>query len=266
MSNEHNAAEGERDDALPSLEQIAHLDAFLEHLGAERRPASQRMTPQETTERVIAAQLQLACTGVEEPTPQFLRTLAQMVERAVARDQRRQHLTGLSRERFLGRAAQAAAAVGLVGVGAVADEVGRYPLPSLALVADAGHWYDVAAADELAHGQMKAFAAGGVLGYLVNEGGACMPSRPSARTWAAGSSRNRAPWACAVCATARSSVPMAASGRARHGSTCRASTCASRAGASTCAARRRMCRLCHSGRTASPHNGAAAVTIGLRTT
>jgi Rieske Fe-S protein len=39
------------------------------------------------------------------------------------------------------------------------------------LVADAGHWYDVAAADELAHGQMKAFAAGGVLGYLVNEGG-----------------------------------------------------------------------------------------------
>src|SRR2546425_775268 len=108
--------------SMPSLEQIAHLDAFLEHLGAERRPAPQRLTPQETTERVIAAQLRLACAGVEEPTPQFLHALAQTVERAVARDQRRQHPTGLSRGRFLGRAAQAAAAAGLVGVGAVADE------------------------------------------------------------------------------------------------------------------------------------------------
>ena len=34
MSNEHNVSGGERDDALPSLEQIAHLDAYLEHLGA----------------------------------------------------------------------------------------------------------------------------------------------------------------------------------------------------------------------------------------
>jgi nitrite reductase/ring-hydroxylating ferredoxin subunit len=169
MSNEHHVAGGERDDALPSLEQIARLDAFLEHLGAERRPAPQRMTLQETTERVIAAQLRLACAGVEEPTPQFLHALAQTVERALAQDQRRQHPMGLSRGHFLGRAAQAAAAASLVGVGAVADEVGRHALPSQALVADAGHWYDVAAADELASGQMKAFAAGGVLGYLVNE-------------------------------------------------------------------------------------------------
>lgn len=171
MSNEHNVSGGERDDALPSLEQIAHLDAFLEHLGAERRPAAQRMMRQETTERMLAAQLRLACAGVEEPTPQFLHALAQTVEHAMARDQRRQHPTGLSRGRFLGRATQAAAAAGLVGVGAVADEVGRHAFPSQALVADAGHWYDVAAADELASGQMKAFAAGGVLGYLVNEGG-----------------------------------------------------------------------------------------------
>src|SRR5207302_638158 len=69
---------------------------------------------EETTERVIAAQLRLACAGVEEPTPQFLHALAQTVERAVARDQRRQHPTGPSRGRFLGRAAQAAAAAGLV--------------------------------------------------------------------------------------------------------------------------------------------------------
>jgi cytochrome b6-f complex iron-sulfur subunit len=171
MSNEHNAAGGERNDARPTLEQIARLDAFLEHLGGERRPTPQRMTLQETTERVIAAQLRLACVGVEEPTPQFLYALAQTVERAVARDQRRPHPPGLSRGRFLGRAAQATAAAGLVGVGAVADEVGHHPLPSQALVADSGHWYDVAAADELASGQMKAFAAGGVLGYLVNKGG-----------------------------------------------------------------------------------------------
>jgi Rieske Fe-S protein len=171
MSNNHNSAGHQRDDALPSLEQIARLDAFLDQLGADRRPAPQCLTPQETTQHVLAAQLRLARSGVEEPTPQFLHALKQAVERAGAQDQRRQHPTGLSRGRFLGRAAQAAAAAGLVGVGAVADEMGRHLRPPQALVADAGCWYDVAAADELASGQMKAFAAGGVLGYLVNEGG-----------------------------------------------------------------------------------------------
>ena len=38
----------------------------------------------------------------------------------------------------------------------------------MALVAEQGRWYDIAAADELASGHMKPFAAGGVLGYLVN--------------------------------------------------------------------------------------------------
>ena len=32
-------------------------------------------------------------------------------------------------------------------------------------------WYDVGTVGELADGQIKGFAAGGILGYLINEGG-----------------------------------------------------------------------------------------------
>ena len=35
MSNEHNSAGGERDNALPSVEQVARLDAFLDQLIAD---------------------------------------------------------------------------------------------------------------------------------------------------------------------------------------------------------------------------------------
>src|SRR5207248_3222824 len=39
MSNEHTSAGGERDKALPSVEQVARLDAFLDQLVADRQPA-----------------------------------------------------------------------------------------------------------------------------------------------------------------------------------------------------------------------------------
>jgi nitrite reductase/ring-hydroxylating ferredoxin subunit len=78
---------------------------------------------------------------------------------------------GISRWRFLRVAAGAAAATGLVGVGVAADEVQRQLRQPHALVAGPGRWYDVAGATELTSGQMKAFAAGGILGYLINEGG-----------------------------------------------------------------------------------------------
>jgi nitrite reductase/ring-hydroxylating ferredoxin subunit len=57
-----------------------------------------------------------------------------------------------------------------IGAGFAADEAVRHPRQPQPLVAGRGHWYDVAAADEVATGQMKAFAAGGILSYLVNNG------------------------------------------------------------------------------------------------
>ena len=167
MSNEHNSAGGERDNELPSVEQVARLDAFLAQLGTDRQPTPSSLTPQETAERMLAAQLRLACAGVEEPTPQFLTALERAVAHAL-QDQRRNHHPDVSRGRLLRTAIRAATAAGLVGAGVATDTVGRHLQPSMALVAEPGRWYDIAAADELASGHMKPFAAGGVLGYLVN--------------------------------------------------------------------------------------------------
>jgi nitrite reductase/ring-hydroxylating ferredoxin subunit len=170
MSDQRTPPEGGRDDALPSVEQVARLDAFLDQLGAEQRPAAHELSAQETAERMLAAQLRLAREGVEEPAPEFLSALERTVTQAVAREQRMKGW-GISRWRFLRAAAGAAAATGLVGAGVGADELQRQLRQPHDLVAGPGRWYDIAAADELTSGQMKAFAAGGVLGYLINDGG-----------------------------------------------------------------------------------------------
>jgi cytochrome b6-f complex iron-sulfur subunit len=170
MSDQRTPPEGERDDVLPSVEQVARLDAFLDQLGAEQRPAPHQLSADETAERMLAAQLRLAREGVEEPAPEFLSALERTVTQAIAREQRA-NSWGISRRRFLRAAAGAAAATGLVGAGVGADELQRQLRQPHDLVAGAGRWYDIAAADELASGQMKAFAAGGVLGYLINNGG-----------------------------------------------------------------------------------------------
>ena len=170
MSDQRTSPEGDRDDALPSVEQVARLDAFLDQLGQEQRPVPHQLSVDETAERMLAAQLRLAREGVEEPAPEFLSALERTVAQAIEREQRTKG-RGISRRRFLRAAAGAAAAMGLVGAGVEADELQRRLRQPHDLVAGPGRWYDIAAADELASGQMKAFAAGGVLGYLINDGG-----------------------------------------------------------------------------------------------
>src|SRR5918912_1819839 len=171
MSDQRTPPEGERDDVLPSVEQVARLDAFLDQLGAEQRPTPHELSAQETAERMMAAQLRLAREGVEEPAPEFLSALERTVTQAIVREGRAKGRQGISRWRFLRAAAGAAAATGLVGAGVEANELQRRLRQPHDLVAGPGRWYDIAAADELASGQMKAFAAGGVLGYLINDGG-----------------------------------------------------------------------------------------------
>lgn len=157
-------------EALPTVARIAQLDAFLESLVAERRPVAHRLTAREMREHMLAAQLRLARDGVEDPTPEFLRTLEQTVAQQRARQERTRSWAGVNRGRFLGAALRTAAA-GLVGAGITLQAEQSQMHAPHALVADGGRWYDVAAADELSAGQMKPFTAGGVLGYLVNEGG-----------------------------------------------------------------------------------------------
>ncbi len=167
---------GPTDDGLdgvwPLMEQAAGLDVFLDQLGNERRPILWRPASQEMAVRLIAAQLRLIREGIEEPAPRFLRSLDQEVRRALSHNQRRlRGHAGVSRGRFLRRIAWGTAAAGVVGAGAAADELGRHLQQSEALVPGPGRWYDVAAVAELGSGQVKHFAAGGVLGFLVNDGG-----------------------------------------------------------------------------------------------
>src|SRR5215472_17155933 len=97
MSSEHRSAGRRRDNALSVVEQIAQLDAFLDQLGADCRPAPRRLTLQEASERILAVQLRLAREGVEAPTPQFLTALERAIERAVAQKQRRHQHRDFSR-------------------------------------------------------------------------------------------------------------------------------------------------------------------------
>lgn len=169
MSDERTWMRGERDAAPPTVQQIAHLDAFLDSLVAERRPAPCVLTAVELAERMVAVQLRLARDGIENPAPEFLHALEQAMARGEARKTRRRGR--ISRSGFVGAALRTAAAAGLVGAGAELNALRGQTHEPQALVADAGRWYDVAAVDELSEGQMRPFAAGGVVGYLVVDGG-----------------------------------------------------------------------------------------------
>ncbi len=176
MSDERDQAAGRRDDEFPSVEQVAALDAFLDGLVDDRRPAPHDLTARETTERMLAAQLRLAREGVETPTPAYLDALERTVARAVASHSAAETHTRrqprFSRGGFLRAAATLAggAGLGVAGVEGVAlvQEGGR---PHELVVAGNERWYDIAAAGEVPLGGIKSFSAGGVLGFLLNTDG-----------------------------------------------------------------------------------------------
>ena len=171
MSDEYTPAEENREEPLPSVEQIASLDAFLDRLVAERRPNAARLTEQEVAERMLAVQLRLARDGVEAPTPAFLSGLEQTVAKAMVRDQA-QPRRGLSRGKFLRSLAVLAGGTGL-GVAGVEGVAALQDLqrPHDLVVAGNDHWYEIAAAEEVQPGGVKPFSAGGLLGFLLNDGG-----------------------------------------------------------------------------------------------
>lgn len=172
MSDQH----GPRDvpghgEALPSVEKVARLDAYLDGLGAERRPAPEELSAQELQERQLAAQLRLAQEGVEAPRPEFLQALERQVAGAVAQ-QGRERRRGLSRGGFLRAAATLAGGAGLGVAGveglAVIDETSR---PHDLVAQGNERWYAVALDGEVPPGGVKLFRAGGVMGFLLNTEG-----------------------------------------------------------------------------------------------
>jgi len=157
----------EKDDIAPaSMPEVAALDAYLDRLvGSD--PRAEPDVPVDPIIRAVAAQLRMSHDGVEDPDPVFIERLYQEV---AARHVRQERST-VSRSRFLRGAGLAAAAAGLAGVGYEIDEEQRRLRQPNNLVTGPGRWYDIAAADDVSQGQMKAFTAGGVSGYLINDRG-----------------------------------------------------------------------------------------------
>jgi Rieske Fe-S protein len=146
------------------------LDTFLDQLIEDRRPVAHTLTVEDLADRLLAAQLRLAAPGRETPAQAFLDALERRTTGTPGREQHRRHESALSRRRVLRMATRTIAAASLAGVGIATNETVRHRQSAEELVMGAGHWYDVAAVDEVAAGQMKAFDAGGILGYLVNDG------------------------------------------------------------------------------------------------
>jgi len=175
MSDERDQGAIGRDDEIPSVEQVARLDAFLDGLVDERRPAQRDLTAQETAERMLAAQLRLTKEGAETPTGAYLDTLERTVARAVAEhsaDTSPRRQPRFNRGGFLRVAAAlvGGAGLGVAGVegAAVVRENGQ---PHDLIVAGNERWYDIAAEGEVLPGGIKSFSAGGVLGFLLNTDG-----------------------------------------------------------------------------------------------
>lgn len=171
MSDERDPAAGGLEDALPSVGEVARLDRYLERITGERRPEAQPLTAREVADRILAAQLRLAREGVEEPAPAFLGRLEARVASAVARE-RSGRRPRVSRGGFLRTVAAMAGGAGLGTATIEAVRVAREPeRPHELVAAGHGRWYDIAAAGEVREQGVKAFTAGGVVGYLLNDGG-----------------------------------------------------------------------------------------------
>lgn len=171
MTEEPRDPESEPDKPVP-LEQVSRLDAYLDQLVGERPGAAHELGAEELVARVLAAQLRLVRDDVEAPSADFLARLDREVAKAIETAARPPRRARLSRRGFLRGAATLAGGVG-IGV-AAGDALIGSSLPKLPseLVTDArSQWYDVAAVEELPSGSVKPFTAGGVLGYLVNDGG-----------------------------------------------------------------------------------------------
>lgn len=155
----------------PSLEEVVGVDGFLDAILEERRPEALAHTGDEVRERLVAAQLRLAADGVEEARPEFLASLQRTVEQELVK-QSPSRRRPLSRMGFLRAAATFAggAGIGVASVEAVAA-AHQQARPHDLVVAGNDRWYAVARVDEVPPGGIKSFSAGGVMGFLMNDGG-----------------------------------------------------------------------------------------------
>jgi cytochrome b6-f complex iron-sulfur subunit len=168
--------DAEHNEAPPSVDDLMRLDAYLDSLLREEQPGQQIPADDADDEmrmRMLAAQMRLAREGVETPRPEFLQSLETEVTQAIGNEkENRARGRGVSRGRFLRTAATFAGGAGLgvasvEGVAAMQERQRPHDL----VVKPNERWYRIARAGEVPPGGVKRFSAGGVLGFLVNDGG-----------------------------------------------------------------------------------------------
>jgi Rieske Fe-S protein len=167
MSDTQDPAEGGPSEDVTSIEQVVRLDAFLDQLLADRRPTARDLTIREQQEYLLGVQMRLLREGVEIPRAAYLLAL-QDLDSAGALSSRHRRRIDISRNRLFW-AAGGALAAGFTGAGMFAYQERQSQPLAQGLLAGHGRWYDIAALNELAQGQSKGFAAGGILGYLIND-------------------------------------------------------------------------------------------------
>ncbi|MGH2345891.1 MAG: ubiquinol-cytochrome c reductase iron-sulfur subunit, partial [Chloroflexota bacterium] len=126
---------------------------------------------QELRRRLAAARLRMAADDVELARPAFLTSLQRTVDRETAKRSSAKRRP-LSRLGFLRAAATLAGgaglgAAGVEGIAAVREESRPHEL----VVAGNERWYAVAQAADMAEGATRSFTAGGVIGFLMKDGG-----------------------------------------------------------------------------------------------
>jgi cytochrome b6-f complex iron-sulfur subunit len=168
MSDEHDSVQARQSGRPSSIDTFVSLDAFLDQLVADRRPTVPASTVQELKERILAAQLRLLREGVETPQSTFLRTFQNAPARRSAITQRHDGSQEVSRACALRVAVATVTTTGLLGVGVAVDKAWHTLRQPQELVSSPGRWYDIAAIEDVADGQMRGFTAGGVLGYVIN--------------------------------------------------------------------------------------------------
>ena len=151
------------------------VSAFIEALRRNRRPKRFRAQPEDLDEMRAAIELTSGRPGATLPSSEFVndlhRRLAEQLdtdEPATAHDS-----TVFSRRAAIGLGTVAAAAV----AGAVVDRelLHSTAAPKVAtsqeLVPDEGAWKPVAAANDVAPGQVMRFSTTSTIGFVVNDGG-----------------------------------------------------------------------------------------------
>lgn len=170
MNEEGDGRSAAKDDEPVSVEIIAALDNYLEDLGSTRRPQHPVPAAQDEHILLLAAQLRMARPGAEEPSPAFLSRLENEVRTAVASERkRRPRVTRGGLLRSLAGLA-GGAGLGIAGLESL-SALQSASRPHDLVTPGTGRWYDIAAVSEMPDGAVKGFTAGGVIGYLFNNGG-----------------------------------------------------------------------------------------------